>query len=300
MPAWFTREIFYLIHTSKEIEGELLKLAVKFQPDLILVLKGETILPKTLRKLKNLSSRPSLVNWWVDNPIIYDGKHKWLIFPHCVPYYDQLFIFDYSYFEPLKKLGARSVSFLPCAVDPSHYYPKDLTPDELSRLKCNICFIATFYKDRGDLIEPFLNIPGLAIWGGGWIDFFKKKRIKNIQNILRGNYLPIEDVNKAYQAATIVLNFHHRQTKIAGLNSRAFEIPATGGMQLTDYVPEMEGLLVPNEEVSVYKTPTEGAQLAKDLVNDPGTRNKIARAGYERVISEHTYVHRMQAILNKI
>jgi spore maturation protein CgeB len=299
-PPLFMRQIFWFMLMSREIDGNLIKAAVTFQPDLIVVLKGEVILPKTLAKLKKISSNPVLVNWWVDNPVYQDEKHKWLIFPYCVPRYDQIFLFDYAYFEPLKRLGAKKISFLPCAADPAQYHPEDLTAQQSLSLQCSICFIATYYRARGDLIAPFLDIPGFALWGGGWSEFLENAGIKDIDKVVRGKYLPIEDVNRAYQTATVVINSHHPQTKQAGLNSRAFEIPASGGVQLTDYVPGMEELLKPGEEVVVYRSPEEGAALAKELINDPDTRNKIAWAGYERVMSEHTYVHRMRTILDNI
>jgi spore maturation protein CgeB len=67
-----------------------------------------------------------------------------------------------------------------------------------------------------------------------------------------------------------------------------------------DYVPEMEDLLKPGEEVIVYRSPAEGATLAKEFIKDPGARDKIAHAGYERVMAEHTYTHRMKTILDNI
>jgi spore maturation protein CgeB len=299
-PNLFIRQLFWILFMSREIDRNLVKLATQFQPKLVIVLKGEVILPKTLDKLKKISSKPLLVNWWVDNPIFQNEKHKWLIFPYCVPRYDKLFVFDYAYFEPLRKLGAKNVSFLPCAADPAQYHPVDLTVEQRLHLQCNICLIASYYKARGDLIAPFLNIPGVAIWGGGWSQFLEKAGIKDIQKIVRGEYLPVDDVNRAYQAATIVLNSHHPQTKQAGLNSRAFEIPASGGVQLIDYVSGMEELLTPGEEVIVYRTPEEGASLVKELINDPVTCDKIARAGHAKAMSKHTYLHRMQTIFNSI
>jgi len=299
-PTLFLRQLFWFMVMSREIDRKLVKLAIEFMPDLVLVLKGEMLLPKTLRKLKTISSKPVLANWWVDNPILQDDKHKWLIYSHCVPHYDNIFIFDRAYFKPLKELGAKKILFLPCAADPAKYHPENLSRDQQSQFSCNICFIASYYSTRGELITPFLSVPGLAIWGGGWSAFLECKGINDTNNIVKGEYLPVEDVNRAYQAAQFVLNSHHPQTKRGGLNSRAFEIPASGGAQLMDYVPEMEDLLKPGEEVIVYRSPEEGAALAKELINDPGTRNKIARAGYERVISEHTYVHRMKTILDNI
>jgi spore maturation protein CgeB len=299
-PTLFFRQLFWVMLMGREIDRHLVKSAIKFQPDLILVLKGEIILPKTLRKLKKISNNPAVVNWWVDNPILQDDKNKWLIYPHCVPHYDHIFIFDRSYFKPLKELRAKKVLFLPCAADPAKYHPENLSRHQKSRLSCNICFIASYYNIRGELISPFLSIPGLAIWGGGWSEFLKSKGIKNKNSIVRGEYLPVEDVNRAYQAAQFVLNSHHSQSKRSGLNSRAFEILASGGAQLVDYIPEMEDLLKPGEDVIVYRTPEEGAFLARELIKDLATRDKIARSGHERVMAEHTYMHRMQTILKSI
>jgi spore maturation protein CgeB len=299
-PTLFLRQLFWFMVMSREIDRKLVKLATQFMPDLILVLKGEMLLPKTLRKLKTISSKPVLANWWVDSPILQDDKHKWLIYPYCVPHYDSIFIFDRAYFTPLKELGAKKILFLPCAADPAKYHPENLSCNQQSQFSCNICFIASYYSNRGKTIAPFLSVPGLAIWGGGWAEFLKSKDIDNTNNIVRGEYLPVEDVNRAYQAAQFVLNSHHSQTKRGGLNSRAFEIPASGGAQLMDYVPEMEDLLKPGEEVIVYRSPEEGASLAKEFIKDPGARDKIARAGYERVMAEHTYTHRMKTILNNI
>jgi len=299
-PTLFLRQLFWFMVMSREIDRKLVKVAIDFMPDLVLVLKGEMLLPKTLRKLKTISSKPVLSNWWVDSPILQDDKHKWLIYPYCVPCYDNIFVFDRAYFEPLKELGANKVFFLPCAADTAKYHPENLSREQQSQFFCDICFIASYYSTRGTLITPFLTVPGLAIWGGGWSEFLKSKGINNTNDIVKGEYLPVEDVNRAYQVAKFVLNSHHSQSKRGGLNSRAFEIPASRGAQLTDYIPEMEELLKPGEEVFVYKTPEEGASLARELIKDPGTRDKIARAGYERVMAEHTYVHRMQMILDNI
>lgn len=297
-PTLLIRQLFWAVMMSQEIDKRLIALAEKFMPDLVLVLKGEMVLPKTLRKLKELSSKPFLANWWVDNPIYQDDKHKWLIFPRCVPHYDHLFIFDRSYFQALEDLGARKISFLPCAADSKNYYPVSLSVGQSSQLACNVCFIASYYPARGELIAPFLDVPGLAIWGGGWTDFLERKGVRDVHRIVRGQYLQIEDVNKAYQAARFVLNSHHPQSKRGGLNSRAFEIAASGGAQLMDYIPEMEELLVPGEEVIVYRSPQEGADLARELVKNHAIRDRIAKAGHERVMAEHTYKHRMRTILD--
>lgn len=293
---YFIKHSGYFVR-GVSFESRICKEAAEFQPNLILVLKGEIILPGTLRKLKKIDSKPAIATWWVDSPIVSGEGHRWLTFPHCVPHYDRFFVFDYSYMEQLARLGAKELVFLPCAADPGIYRPKALMTDELERFKSSVCFVWSFYPSRGDLLEPFLDISDIGIWGGGWDEYLRQRGKRDSSQFVRGISLKPEDVSKAYQAALVAVNSHHVQTKIAGLNTRSFEIPASGGLELVDYVPGMEELLMPGEEVIVYKDPKEAAELAQAVMDNPDGFADVRRKGYERVLREHTYYHRIEKIL---
>ena len=85
------------------------------------------------------------------------------------------------------------------------------------------------------------------------------------------------------------MNTHGPQTKLGGLNMRAFEVPACGAFQLMDYVPEMEALLQPGHDVADCRTPHEGGTLARAYLADPEARQRITREGHARVRpSTHT------------
>jgi spore maturation protein CgeB len=268
-----------------------------YHPDLVLVLKGEMILANTLRTLKNMNNAPRLATWWVDNPLLYDEQVPWPIFPSCVPIYDHVFMFDYAYFASLHELGAKQITFLPCACDPELYHPAPPQVIARSGLQSSVCFIASFYPRRGDLLASMLNIPGLALWGPGWEKYLADTKS---QAIFRGSTLPPSSVSVAYQASSIVLNSHHPQTKIAGLNTRAFEAPACGAFQIMDYIPQMESMLTPGKEVVVYRSPSEAASLVRDFVNNRTELQRIAHIGRQRVLEEHTYYHRMKAALSAV
>jgi spore maturation protein CgeB len=287
--VWFGLQIGYRL----EQEAQL------FKPDLVLVLKGEWLLPRTLRSLKR-STAAMLATWWVDNPVLFDERHRWLVFPRCVPIYDHCFVFDYAYFDWLRRFGARNITFLPCAADPTLYRPEVLTADQRCRLESTVCLIGAFYPVRGQIVESLQNMQGLAVWGPGWERFFSKWKENDPRRVWRGAWLPPAELSRAYQASKISFNTHHPQTKRGGLNTRAFEIPASGAFQLMDYVAEMETLLIPGKEVLCFRSPAEAVELTREFIDDAETRSRIARAGYERVLSEHTYRHRMQRLLASI
>ena len=147
------------------------------------------------------------------------------------------------------------------------------------------------------MLEGLAGIDDIAIWGSGWQPTLKQLRGKLAQNIFRGEGLPPGQVSLAYQSAPIVINTHGPQTKLGGLNTRAFEVPACGAFQLMDYVPEMEPLLQPGHDVAVYRTPQEAGAVAREYLVEPEARQRIARQGHARVLAEHTYQHRMQTLL---
>ena len=141
------------------------------------------------------------------------------------------------------------------------------------------------------------GLENIAIWGAGWQPTLKQLRGKLAPNIFRGEGLPPAQVSLAYQSASIVINTHGPQTRLGGLNMRAFEVPACGAFQLMDYVPEMEPLLEPGHDVAVYRTPQEAGAVAREYLADSEARQRIARQGHARVLAEHTYRHRMQTLL---
>jgi spore maturation protein CgeB len=84
------------------------------------------------------------------------------------------------------------------------------------------------------------------------------------------------------------------------IKGRNFEIPLAGGFQLTNYVIGLEQYLKIGEEVAVFTTPEDCVtQIAAYLADEPG-RARLISAGRERVIKEHTYLHRVEKILEKI
>lgn len=294
-PDWLRQWVWVFL--AWQDSARLVAEAASIRPDIVLVLKGETLLPRTLREIKRRTGA-ALATWWVDSPLFLHERHPWLVFPRCVSLYDHLFVFDHAYVEPLRRLGARALSFLPCAADPAIYHPETLGWTDRERLSSTICLIGTFYPARGRVVERLLDHPGLAIWGQGWEVFLGRHRGRGGPNaIWRGIGMAATDVNRAYQVAMIVLNIHHPQTKRGGLNMRAFEVPASGAFQLMDYVSEMEPMLSPGRDVACFQAPAEAADLVREFLGSTEVRRRIAEAGRVRVLAEHTYRHRMEKVL---
>lgn len=274
----------------------LLDEARAFKPDLILVLKGESLRAETLQALK-VQTEATMAVWWVDHPFMNaETRHPWQEVPACIPFYDCCFVFDRAYEAELRTAGAKLVRFLPCAADPTLFNPQRLTNGEQVAYGANVSLIGVYTESRSRVVRALSQEPGLGIWGPGWQACLSSGEGTHGQ-AFRGESLPPSDACKVYNASLVNLNTHHHQSQNTGLNTRAFEIPAAGAFELTDHVPGMETLLEPGREVGVYRSPEEAAELTRYFIKTEGERRRIAEAGHRRVMGEHTYRHRMEALL---
>lgn len=294
-PHWLQRQ--YAAWLSLRAGKAMVRTARAFQPDLVLVLKGESLRPTTLRELKE-ATRGILAVWWVDHPFMNAETQKtWEHVPGCIPLYDHCFVFDRVYEGALREAGAQSVSFLPCAADQGLYKPLTLTLAEREFYGTTVSLVGVYSEHRGKVVSALCHEPGLGIWGPGWDGFFSQ-RFKDGQERFRGESLVPSGACKVYNASLVNLNTHHPQTQRGGVNTRAFEILASGGFELMDDVPEMDSLMEPGREVGVYRCPEEAAELTRYYLKAPEERRRVAKAGYRRALAEHTYRHRMQRVLS--
>lgn len=272
----------------------MLDAARRFKPDLILMLKGESLRASILERLK-AATGATLAGWWVDHPFMNaETKRPWSEVPACLPLYDACFVFDRSYEGGLSRAGARAVHFLPCAADPTLYRPFPLTVQERASYGASVSLIGVYTESRAAVLSGLCSVPGLGIWGPGWQGWLAERRAREA---FRGEGLSPHEACRVYNASMINLNTHHHQSRDGGVNTRAFEIPAAGGFELTDHVPGMEALLEPGREVAVYRTAEEAADLARYYAKAEDERRRIAEAGRRRVLAEHTYRHRMETLL---
>ncbi len=271
-------------------DKKLLQAAHTLRPDLILILWGRTFSADLLKELKSRAGCP-LATWWLDDPFREPMEGR-------LSLYDIFFVFDRSYMPRLMREGARKVQFLPCACDETVYRPLRLNPLERRRLSSEIAFVAWYYPKRAQVVQSLREL-GLKIWGRGWTSPEARQLLNGAGPMVRGErFITDRTTAKIYNATKIGLNVHSEQTHEAGLNTRSFELLATGAFELVDGVPGMEELLEPGKEVAVFRSPEEARTLAAYYLGHPQKRASMAGRGQARVLREHTYVHRMRKLLS--
>jgi len=101
-----------------------------------------------------------------------------------------------------------------------------------------------------------------------------------------------------YSASKIGFNSSIRND----INMRIFEVMACGCFLLTNYIKNngFEELFTPGKHLVVYRNDKELLELIEYYLKNEEERERIAKAGYELVVTNHTYFHRVQKMFNYI
>jgi spore maturation protein CgeB len=185
----------------------------------------------------------------------------------------------------------RPVHYLPLAADPSVYKPMR----SRDQYRANVVFAGTATPRRERLLGELIEF-GLALWGPGW-------RRTSLRDYCRGEQLDTENFVRAYAGASVAVNIHRSAdaepaVKECGVNQRTFEVAAIGVPQVVDFRGDLERHFVDRKEVLVYRSVEEMRALVEAALQDPAAAETVAGAGRQRVLQEHTYMHRLRRLLD--
>jgi len=146
----------------------------------------------------------------------------------------------------------------------------------------DITFVGQNYGDRIDNVVKFNAKP----FGRGF-----------------GSYVTVKELVDIVNHSKISLNFtsssppnqHIKQAK-----PRVFEVPMCGGFLLTERFPCIDKHFVDGKEIVIFDTIDEGIEKAKYYLKHEKERNKIAKAGHERALRDHTWTKRLYNIFKDV
>lgn len=105
-----------------------------------------------------------------------------------------------------------------------------------------------------------------------------------------------EEAAQKFCKSKIVLNISMKED----LNMRVFEAMGSGSFLLTDSVPYIEELFEDRKHLVLYHSLDEAVDLARYYLAHDSEREKIAQAGYEEVMANHTFDKRIDRILGAV
>ncbi len=253
-------------------------------PDIVLVVRGEALSAQAITTLRR-DHPGTWVNW------VPDDLHGLAIVQHALPAYDMVFAAGTDVVDALTGTIDRPVHYLPLAADPSVYKPMR----SRDQYRANVVFAGTATPRRERLLGELIEF-GLALWGPGW-------RRTSLRDYCRGEQLDTENFVRAYAGASVAVNIHRSAdaepaVKECGVNQRTFEVAAIGVPQVVDFRGDLERHFVDRKEVLVYRSVEQMRGLVEAALQDPAAAESVAGAGRQRVLQEHTYMHRLRRLLD--
>jgi spore maturation protein CgeB len=303
----------YTAKVGKKAANELLIQKVKQDnPDLLFCyLLNEELEKETISFITN-KTQTKTFNWFADD--------HWRV-PVYSRYWAPLFTLvsttDSKALEIYKSYGINNVIKTQWAANTRLYKP--VSQNILSQY--NITFVGKNFGKREKYIK-FLSHHGLAVkaFGSGWeagrlgqekmIECFSNSKInlnfsETYNNRLKSLVkLFLEKTENGYRFTGH--NFYdnllsYRGRKINPIKGRVFEVPACGGFLLTGKSDDnISNYYIPNKEIVLFENKEDLVDKCRYYLSHESERVKIAQAGYERTIKDHTYQKRFSEIFNSL
>lgn len=195
--------------------------------------------------------------------------------------------------EYFRELGIRA-ELLPLAFDPAIAAKLGAQP-----LEHDVTFLGQITADHRYRAEHFRTLSRLVdieFWGDAdWEGRPPDSAHWHAHPALWGF-----DMYRTLARSRIVLNHHLDAAGPYANNLRLYEATGVGSLLLTDYKANLSSYFVVGEEVIAYQDVADCVSQIRALLGDEDRRRRIAAAGQQRVLRDHTYDHRAGRLLDML
>jgi spore maturation protein CgeB len=266
------------------IGKQLERMCLDWRPAVVLVIKGGPIAPGLIHGVK-AKTDALFLNLFPDNPLL-------MIPFECIEAYDLFFTKERYALRALESVGLRNLHYLPLYCVPDLHHPITLSDEEARQFTSPITVVGSWYPYRERLLAELRNYP-IRIWGSGW----EHAEAPAVQGMLAGRAVWGRAKLAVYSGSTLSLNHHHPMNDIVGVNTRAFELAASGVCQVVDLKEELPALFIPGEEIVAYRDLDTLKRQLDYYVAHPDEARAIGVNAQARALKEHTLRHRIEEMV---
>jgi hypothetical protein len=184
--------------------------------------------------------------------------------------------------------ASRFAGTVPFACDPLLHVP---VPGEPVR---DVCFIGNRDSKRDSHLATLLQTGARTTVVGNY--FARHRLFWRHPTSFRPRVAPCR-MGQVYARHRLSLNVHATVVR-GGTNMRTFECAAFGIPQLVEHRPGLEALFEPQREIATYRDVDDLAQRLEAVLADAAGRRAMAERARRRALAEHTYAHRLRALLD--
>jgi len=253
----------------------------RFSPDLILGVLSYTIPRDLLEVISALPGRPPLVGWVGD--VFGEAQRR------SAELFDLVAYTDTAMVDLHRRLGFRTPCvFLPHAANPR----MARVAASVAEPERKMVFVANPTPHRRALIRQ-VQTP-LRLYGPGWAS------LGPTHHEVVARRVSMDEVGQIYADHFATLNIMNEANVLSGLNQRNFDPCLFGTAVVSDDQPDLGLCFEIGREALSYRSAEDLDALYSRLMRDPGEAKAIGEAGRRRVLAEHTYGHRIEALAKLI
>ncbi|MEW6158156.1 MAG: glycosyltransferase [Verrucomicrobiota bacterium] len=285
-----------VVYRAKKETDVLATVQSAKKSDLLIKASGVGVFDELLERavLDMRSPERRVIFWDVDAPATLDRvqQNPDDPFRRLIGCYD--LILTYGGGEPVvqayKSLGARECVPIYNALDASTHYPVAADP----RFDAELGFLGNRLPDREARVEEFflraavcLPDRSFLLGGSGWADKILPPNVRWLGHVYTHEHNAFNCTPKA------VLNINRESMARYGFSppTRVFEAAGAGACLISDYWVGIELFLDPGREVLLAHNGLEVAEQLRTISHERA--RAIGQAALKRVLSEHTYAHRV-------
>ena len=200
--------------------------------------------------------------------------------------FDLVAVASKSYQNDIEKYGIKTI-FVPQFTNPKKFfYEYDGTKSY------DILFVGRPGYERVSAKWAIESGFDVALFGDGWQNKAPEKYFK-------GKYIDNTELHKYYASAKIVLNDTRDDMKKAGfISNRVFDVTASGGFLISDYMPEVQEFY--GDSIPMFNTKEELKDLIDYYLNHPEEREAKAKKAQEITLKNFTNVVVSKRILEAL
>ena len=260
------------------------------EADLVVVLKGHRLQPETVDRLRDVADAP-VVNFYPDDPFSVERSNRLAFGTPVLAAYDACFTFAQHLIPAYDRAGARATYYLPFARDPALHAPVATTAAH----DFDVVFVGNLDDHRVRCLEAIAARRRIGVFGERTHAVVPKGSA--LSRAVFGPAAYGADLARALARGAISLNVMRPQNARSH-NMRSFESPACAAFTLTQRTEELRSLFAEGDEVVAFGTIEEMCDEVGRWLGDHAGRDRIARAGFERVRGE-TYARRAAMMLER-
>ena len=238
--------------------------------DVVLVLRG----------LEQVPAQDGAVN------LLWVISHPDLVTEEELTSFDRIFAASVPWARRMAELGHPAEALLQ-ATDPARFHPGLADPAH----RVPTLFVGRSRNVLRPIVRDSLDAGvDLAVYGDGWEQFGLGDRVV-------AQYLPPDEVGRAYASADVVLNDHWADMAREGfLSNRLFDAVASGARVVSDDVAGLDEIF--EGCVQVYRSVDELGLLCSPAGRDRFPDDEARRRTAERIALEHSFDQRARQLLD--